>query len=457
MSESKESSSDDQLQHLRDLLISAPLSELREEINDKEIDAEKLSRILPEAIHSADGSRLANAIEPTFSDAFSKSVKRNPQALADAVSPIMGPAIQGYIRRQIQAMIQSLQTTLDQSLSPKSFRWRIESWRTGKPFAEIVLLHTLIYRIEQVLLIDPETGLLMQSVSSDARDEDADLVSSLLSAIQDFMRDSFRHRSEEGSELQDMKTNELTVWLHHGPAAVLAVAIRGQAPITLRERVQAVLDRIHVDYGSLLSNFRGDTTPMDVIQPDLEELIESEFVGKTSSKSDAEQGKSAPWWQRQMSWAVPTVLLLLLVGGLYYRQRNSMFDEIARVLDVPPGVQIEVKEDTLRISGSARQNWIDKVQNRFERLPQFTQLDLHDLVASDAPWQLFVDVLKSEEGVTVNEFKRVGKKYYIYGWRFSDSADPKLVAASIIDLDPNSIIHRWEIVDRNNVARSSQP
>ena len=50
---------------------------------------------------------------------------------------------------------------------PRSLKWRFEAWRTGRPFAEIVLLKTLVYRVDQVFLIHKETGLLLQHVVAD--------------------------------------------------------------------------------------------------------------------------------------------------------------------------------------------------------------------------------------------------------------------------------------------------
>jgi hypothetical protein len=56
-------------------------------------------------------------------------------------------------------MMQSFNQTIDHSLSFKGLAWRIEAWRTGRPFAEVVLLHTLRFRVEQLFLIHRDTGL----------------------------------------------------------------------------------------------------------------------------------------------------------------------------------------------------------------------------------------------------------------------------------------------------------
>ena len=63
-----------------------------------------------------------------------------------------------------------------------------------------MLKHTLVYRVEHVFLIHRHTSLLIaHAASQDATSQDPQLVSSMLAAIQDFVRDSFSE--QQGLEL----------------------------------------------------------------------------------------------------------------------------------------------------------------------------------------------------------------------------------------------------------------
>ena len=447
----------DQMRHLRELVLGPhqrSVDELREALANQELDAEQLSDLLPEAVarSSAASPRFAKAMGPTFSAAFQESVKRDPQSLADAVSPIMGPAIRGYIQQQIKSMIQSLNKTLDHSLSPKGLGWRLEAWRTGKPFAEVVLLHTLVYRIEQVLVISPQSGMLMQSASSDHTDDDADLVSSLLTAIQDFMRDSFRHRSDTGSALQEIQTNELTVWVQHGPLAVLAVAIRGEPPVSMRQKVQTLLDRMHVEYRSLLQDFQGDTAPMELLRPDLEELLESEFVDQRAGKKAGAQvqPKQRKRLTPRQRWAAIALLALLAVTAIGYRRRVLFYRDLAERLDLPPTATLILKGDELQVNGAARQEWIDQAINRFEGIPQLRKLNLNHLTVSDKPWADFLTALKQASGITLTQSSRVGESYFVHGWRDPSAEDPEAIRERC-GLPANQVTQHWDLI------RSSDP
>ena len=60
--------------------------------------------------------------------------------------------------------MQSFNHALEHSMSWRGLKWRMEAWRTGRSFAEVVLCHTLVFRVEQVFLIHQPTGLLIQHI-----------------------------------------------------------------------------------------------------------------------------------------------------------------------------------------------------------------------------------------------------------------------------------------------------
>jgi OOP family OmpA-OmpF porin len=190
----------DELGELRRLLLvaeEAQVSRLQQRLDDPEIHAEDVSRVLPEALllRSAKDDDLTRALQPTVEKAIVTSVRRDPQTLVDALFPVMGPAIRKAIASALASMVESFSQTLEHSLSIRGIKWRLEAWRTGKPLAEVILLRTLVYRVEQVFLIHRESGLLLQHVSASARGvQDADMVSGMLTAIRDFVHDSFGGR-----------------------------------------------------------------------------------------------------------------------------------------------------------------------------------------------------------------------------------------------------------------------
>jgi len=281
-------STPDELSELRGLLLApeqTQLSSLQERLDNPARYAEDVSRVLPDAFTLSlnRGKKLANALAPTVEDAIGSSVKKNPQRLVDAIFPVMGPAIRKAIAAAFSEMVGSLNQTLEYSVSLKGLKWRLEALRTGKSFAEVVLSHTLRYRVEQVFLIHRQTGLLLQHVEAGAAAvQDVDLVSGMLTAIQDFVHDSFG--AEKTDALDSMQVGELTVWIERGSQAVLAAVIRGNAPGDLRRLMQDALDSIHAGQREALENFAGDTTAFAESRPHLESCIQMQTESVTRKK-----------------------------------------------------------------------------------------------------------------------------------------------------------------------------
>lgn len=291
------------LAELRQLLLSPEqqqLDELRVRLDAMEPEAERVSHILPEAIarRGHPDSSLTSALLPSVEEAIKISVTRAPQTLVDAIFPVMGPAIRKAITHALNSMLQSLNQTLEQRFSFRGLRWRLEAWQTGKSFAEVVLLHTLLYRVEQVFLIHRETGLLLQHVvAGDVTAFEPDMVSGMLTAIEDFVHDSFTVQQDE--MLDTFHAGDLTVWVEQGSQAFIAAVIRGNPPLELRPVLQDALATIHRTCAHDLASFEGDATPFAVSRPHLEACL-------LSQAEERSKRFSLLFW----------LLLLLIVAGL---------------------------------------------------------------------------------------------------------------------------------------------
>lgn len=367
---------------LRSLLLGpaeAQLAEVHERLLDPQRQVEEVSRVLPDAIavRSRQDDDLSTALAPTVSAALEHSVRRNPQPLADAIFPIMGPAIRKAIAAALSGMAQSFNQTLAYSMSARGLAWRWEALRTGRPFSEVVLLHTLLFRVEQVFLIHQETGLLLRHVSAANADvQDADMVSGMLTAIQDFVRDSFRTR--QGEQLETLQVGELTVWIEQGPQAFLAGVIRGNAPQQLREVFQETVEKIHLQYGNALKKFSGDATPFVGTQTLLEDCLQSGYdVEHQKVRADR---KLTP-----LKVILSLVLLALVVWGFFWLRDGQRWDVYVERLRAEPGI---VVTDTGKQGGK---HFVSGLRDPLSRDPaiiiQDTGLDAKSVTERWQPFQ----------------------------------------------------------------------
>ncbi|MGH9853086.1 MAG: OmpA family protein, partial [Blastocatellia bacterium] len=280
----------DEMAELRRLLVEQEqiqINNILERLNNSRIRAREMSRLLSEAVklRAAQDDSLTEALAPTVVTSFHSSVKKDPRPVAEAISPLMGPAIRRAISTALNAMIQTFDQALKHSFSRQGLKWRVESWRTGKSFAEVVLLRTLVYRVEQIFLIHKQSGLLLQHIAaSSVETRDADIVSGMLAAIQEALR-SFAHDSFGQTQVEHIDTLDLgdrQVWFESSPRAVLAVVIRGKAPESLRDVFFApAIEAIQYEQRESLESFDGDTSPFELSRLHLESCLLSRYEGQT--------------------------------------------------------------------------------------------------------------------------------------------------------------------------------
>ncbi|MBD2252135.1 OmpA family protein [Nostoc parmelioides] len=272
---------DEELSKLRSLLLGvepAKLNQLYELLDNPQIRPEDISRLLPEAVilRSQQDKQLITAMISIVEEAIQVSVQQDENILAEAFFPVILPASRKAIASLLDEMMQSLNQSLEHSFSLKSLQWRLEAKRTGKSFAEIVLLRTLVYRVEQIFLIHKNTGLLLRHlVANRVNSQDPDLVVAMLTAIQDFIKDSFSVQKTD--QLQSLRFGELQIWITEGPQALLAATIRGNPPQTLRLGLQAAIEKIHLKLSREMKDFAGDAEPFQVCQPYLESCLVSQY------------------------------------------------------------------------------------------------------------------------------------------------------------------------------------
>ena len=128
---------------LRSLLLAPEqtrLEQLQEQVEHIDLNAQNLSRVLPDAIalRGEGDHQLTHVLTPHVSEALGASVRRQPHMIVDAIAPIMMPAIRQAIANALRGMVQSLNQTIEHSLSIQSLKWRVEALRTGKPFDRLI-------------------------------------------------------------------------------------------------------------------------------------------------------------------------------------------------------------------------------------------------------------------------------------------------------------------------------
>ena len=392
--------------------------------------------IISEALHlrmSRDDS-ISKLLAPTIEYTLTESIQQNPVQFANVLYPVMGPAIRKSIHQSFAEILTNLNQLLEQSLSLRSLRWRFDAWRTGQSYAHIVMLHTLVYQVEQVFLIHRHSGLLIHHLTAaNAISKDPDMISGMLTAIQDFMADSFSVNKTD--TLNTLSMGELNLLVEHGPNSVLALVVRGTIPSELHELMVETSANIHRYYGHALTTYQGDNIALTGIETLLSVCLKSRHQPQNKRQpwlvyaslglilALAMVGYLRDYQQQQLLKAslaklqTQTGVVLLSVEanakgyqvkGLLDPLANSpmqvidpaiqaqlglqwefqpylsldpdiLLKRIRQLLMPPPSVQLHLRQLTLQVSGNASQDWVQKLETRWPFITGLQGLDKSQL------------------------------------------------------------------------------
>ncbi len=444
------------------------INALDERVVDPKQRARDMAECLPEsiALSTEKGPDLTQALQAPVTECVQDLARNQTQIFAEALFPAIMPAIRRSIIETLRAFVQGINQTIDQSFSVQGLKWRLEAIRTGLPFHEIVLKHTLVYRVEQVFLIQHKTGVLIaHAAHPDVTIKDSDAVSAMFTAIRDFVSDSFDADSADG--LDTIEIGGHTTWLiYNGPAIMLACVIRGIAPLQLRERLVLILEDIERRFHQKLVNFQGDRETLPELKPLLQQCLDVQLKGgatqprrphrvrllvslalfgmlisvggywlisthrenkqiaslQTSlattpgivlTDSYTDQGKRIFRGLRDPLAADPVALAQSLGlnidrVGFQFQAYHSMetdlvIQRIKRWFETPDKVRLELADGTLKASGTAPYPWIHAVQTYGRYIAGVNRVDLSQVTADDQSLlREAIESLSPPESVTLS-------------------------------------------------------
>ncbi len=326
-----------QLDELRQIIVgdnTEQLSALKDRIESVEERTRDVSEVLAPAIDAT--MRRDDSLIQALSDPVSESLKRairvEPDAYAEILYPAIAPSIRTAIAQAISSMLATINKTIESATTVGGLKARFKSIRTGVPYAELLLRQSLLFRVEHLYLIDRDSGLLIGECG--AEDEglmDSDAVGAMFSAIQSFVQDSFSGREDD--RLTDFKVGEHTIWIAHGPNAMLACVILGDPPAALKIRLYETLESIRIRYAEQLQQYDGDASQFarldDYMQPMLQSQLREEELPEEKPKL-------------QMGPLLVYLAIAAVLGYLIFQalDRESKLSTLHHYFDAAPGVVV---------------------------------------------------------------------------------------------------------------------
>jgi outer membrane protein OmpA-like peptidoglycan-associated protein len=325
--------SQQELEQLRTVILGKDHQVITDAIKDQA--REIVGSVLTEALHDRqkkDGS-VNKVLLPIVEDTVEHSVTHHSDRLVTSLYPLMGSLVRKSVSAFLSEFIEKTNQLIENSFTFKGLKWRFNAWKAGVSFTQYVLSQTYNFRVEHILLIHQETGLLLKSVNLDQQSKsDTGLISSMLSAINDFVGDSFQtNKYGLKEQLKTISTDNFNLLIKPGPKAIIVAAVTGNPPQKVSDKLQVTLENVHKLYRDEFEQFNGDNAPFDNSENQLRDclLTEEKILTLNSNKK--------PWF----AWLIITIIVIFLGFQLQGWYQLKVLNNLIMEIDQEPGIVVK--------------------------------------------------------------------------------------------------------------------
>jgi len=129
--------------------------------------------------------------------------------------------------------------------------------------------------IDEVFLIYKDGRLIKHFTRRLKPDVDQDILSGMLTAVQDFIRDSFKG---ETGDLNHMQFGRFQILMGHGRFITVAAVLMGDEIEPFRPQIIKSIDQMESDYEVILRDWDGEVEQLNVLGRYIMDLIEGRYA-----------------------------------------------------------------------------------------------------------------------------------------------------------------------------------
>lgn len=249
LTEDTTSEEQEALRQLRQILLQPQREEIARVHNKLEDPLENAKRLEPIIKEQLDELR------EEFPETYKKAVKvivqqelKNSQtAILNAIYPVMGTMIRKFITLQFQQLKESIDAQIKTTFSNKGILGSLKARVFGGQSSEQILSNADSYSIEEVFVVERNSGLLIGAASRQPT-VNQDMIAGMLTAIKSFVEDAFMQGAED-LDLIEYDTHKL--FIQNFPSYFVVLALNGS--ISAAEK--SVLTGIVLDFaGRILTH-----------------------------------------------------------------------------------------------------------------------------------------------------------------------------------------------------------
>lgn len=180
----------------------------------------------------------------------------------------LGALASQELRRDMDGFVDTLLTRPRGVAAASGGGAALEELRTSRnPLARL-----FPFKVQELFLIYDDGRLISHATLHGSRMVDSEIVSSMLTAIGDFIKDSFR--ADDKGSLENLKYGNINLYVQRREPLYLAGVISGTAPDDFGTLMKEYLDELWGEYGYVIGrSWNGDTSSLGDIRGDLAEFI----------------------------------------------------------------------------------------------------------------------------------------------------------------------------------------
>ena len=135
--------------------------------------------------------------------------------------------------------------------------------------------------VDEVFLMS-SGGLLLKHYTRRLRpDQDQDIMAGMLTAVQNFIKESF---DEAGGMLNEIRFENYDILISHGKNIVVAAIISTKKPERLRSQLKTATDEIERTLGDKIANWNGERKDLTGIDPIMKKFLSGHYKANSDSK-----------------------------------------------------------------------------------------------------------------------------------------------------------------------------
>ena len=233
----------DKIEILKDILftddrefeerISKRVTLLERTFNERKKLSKKVDPIIENQLEEFTNS-IPQTLGPTITATLKEEIKNHKDEVVDALYPVLGKMVKKYVAQEMKLLSEKIDNRLG---FLKSWKIKIRSFFTGEKENQLLMNELSSAKIEQVLLIEKDSGILKASYTK-SKTIDEEMISGMFTAIKSFVEDAFDQR---GQELELIEYENYQIHLQSFATHYIAVVISGNYSLSSKNKLQDLI------------------------------------------------------------------------------------------------------------------------------------------------------------------------------------------------------------------------